>query len=234
MDNILIILTTTVHVNYNKWFIHQGDPNERRDCYLKAINQWLEMTTFKICLIENSGYTYPELSTELLLYQDRFEIISYNESEIPELLLLFQNNSKGSSELYAIDYAYNHSKFKPTTDFVIKITGRYFIPDLEPFLIENCIKDRSKERGFYNSSGRIMALRQNCDERCELVGSHVDLFSFIFSKNLCNFDGGFHGHVESVYCNRIKVLNPLNVLTCNEFKIEHTIRGGENMFFDTI
>ena len=124
MDNILIILTTTVHINYNKCFIHQVNSDERRDCYLKAIKQWLEKTTFKICLVENSGYTYPELSTELLLYQDRFEIISYNESEIPDLLPLFQNNSKGSSELYAIDYAYNHSKFKLTTDFVIKITGR--------------------------------------------------------------------------------------------------------------
>jgi hypothetical protein len=230
----LIILTTTVHVNYNKWFIHQGNSDERRDCYLKAIKQWLEKSSFKICLVENSGYTYPELSEELILYQDRFEFISYNESEMLDLLQLFQNNSKGSSELYAIDYAYKHSKFKPTTDFVIKITGRYFIPDLEPFLIENSLKDRSKERGFYNSSNRIMALRQDCNERCELVGSHVDLFSFIFSNNLCNFDGGFHGHVESVYNNRIKVLNPSNVLTCNEFKIEPTIRGGVSSFFDTI
>jgi hypothetical protein len=208
--------------------------DERRDCYLKAIKQWLEKTTFKICLVENSGYTFSELTEEFNLYQDRFEIISYNESEIPELLPLFHNNSKGSSELYSIDYAYNYSKFKSTTDFVIKITGRYFIPDLEPFLIENCIKDRSKERGLYNSSNRIMALIQNCNLRCELVGSHVDLFSFIFSKNLCNFDGGFYGHVESVYCSRIKLLNPANVLTCNEFKIEPTIRGGVNDVFDTI
>ena len=60
MDNILIILTSTVNINHYKHFLHQRDPVERLNCYLKSIKQWLEKTNLKICLVENSGYTFPE------------------------------------------------------------------------------------------------------------------------------------------------------------------------------
>jgi len=234
MDNILIILTCTVHINPGKIFLHQTDANQRLVCYLKSIIQWLEKTPFRICVVENSGYTFPELANYIATYEKRFEIISYNETALTAEQNYNVNNSKGYSELYAINYAYNNTIFKPTTDFVIKITGRYFIQDLEEFLKKSMIHIKTKERGYYNSDVRTLALRQNAHARCEMLGSHVDMFPFIFNTNLYNYDGGFHGHVESVYKNRIKCLNPLNILTCKEFKIETTKRGGDEGCFTTI
>jgi len=234
MNNILIILTCTVHINSKNIFLFQTNPDQRLACYLKAIKQWLENTSLRICVVENSGYRFPELAEYLTKYQNRFEIISYDERQLTAANNYNSNNSKGYSELYAINFAYNNTNFRSQIDFVIKITGRYFIPDLEDFLTNSFIGLKSKERGYYNSDVRTLALRQKANTRCELLGSHVELFSFIFNTNLYNYDGGFHGHVEAVYNNRIKCLNPKNILTCNEFKIEATQRGGDNGSFNTI
>jgi hypothetical protein len=113
MDNVLIILTSTVNVNYYKHFIFQTDPNERLSYYLKSVKQWLDKTKFNICLVENSGYTFPELNDYITKYSDRFEIITFNEfHNPPEFQHLIYNTSKGASEIYSIRYAYNNTKFR--------------------------------------------------------------------------------------------------------------------------
>ena len=61
MSEILLILTTTVNVNWKKQYIFQGDKQARIDTYIKSIKQWLEKTKIRICVVENSGYTFPEL-----------------------------------------------------------------------------------------------------------------------------------------------------------------------------
>jgi hypothetical protein len=135
MDNILIILTATVNVDFNKFFLFQTNPEERLLYYNKSIKQWLEKTNLKICVVENSGYIFPELEEYKDRYGSRFEIISYKESDLPlERRVLMGINSKGGSEICAINYAYENSKFKNSVDFIIKVTCRYFIPELERFL----------------------------------------------------------------------------------------------------
>ena len=47
---------------------------------------------------------------------------------------------KGHHELYAINYAYNNSKIIKTCDYLIKITGRYFIPTFENTLLKEIQK----------------------------------------------------------------------------------------------
>ena len=71
MDNILIILTCTVHINPGKIFLHQTDASQRLMCYLKSIIQWLEKTPFRICVVENSGYTFPELANYIATYEKK-------------------------------------------------------------------------------------------------------------------------------------------------------------------
>ena len=145
MDNILIILTCTVNVNLHKYWLYQTNATERINCYLKSIIQWIEKTNFKICVVENSGYTFPELKEYIEKYNNRFEIISYVENNLPiEKLAKIGIHSKGSSEVISINYAYENTSFKNTTDFVIKITCRYFIAELEQFLLENNLSYRSK------------------------------------------------------------------------------------------
>jgi len=54
------------------------NPSDRLEFYLKSIKQWLDLTNFKICVIENSGYTFSELSEYTNKYNDRFEILRFN------------------------------------------------------------------------------------------------------------------------------------------------------------
>ena len=51
MDNLLIILTCTVNVNTNKAFLFQTNPDQRLECYLKSIKQWLNNSSFRICVL---------------------------------------------------------------------------------------------------------------------------------------------------------------------------------------
>jgi len=227
MSEVLIILTTTINVNNNKTYLFQKDSSERLNIYLKAVKQWLEKTNFKICLVENSGYTFPELADYAKLYQNRFEIISFDEITLPEHLQhLKWNPSKGASEMYSIIHAFQHSKFHSETEFVIKITGRYYIDALERFLLENNISDGVKNIGIHNFDNRIIALKQNENERCEILGIHVKFFSIFFELCLSDYKGHFYQHVEYVYENRFKLLNPDKVLVCPAFDIEPTQMGG--------
>ena len=227
MNNVLVILTTTVVVNNYKLYIHQKDPNERKNTYFKSIKQWLEKTNLKICVVENSGYTFPELDEYLKIYEDRFEIITFDEiKHPPELKHYVYNNSKGASEIFAINYAYKNTKFKSSIDFIIKVTGRYFIDSFEGFLKKHDLSNRCNQIAVCNYGDRLVALTQNNDTRCEIVGCHILLIPIIFNTNMNDHLGIFHTHVEFLYKNRIKLINANHILKCDEFEIEPTQMGG--------
>lgn len=227
MDNVLIILTSTVTVNNYKNYLFQKNKIDRVNCYIKSIKQWLEKTNLKICVVENSGYTFPELSEYCQLYSDRFEIITFNEFENPpEFQHLIYNNSKGASEMFSILYAYANTKFKNSINFIIKITCRYFIPSFEQFLIENGIIYNTKGIGIHDYKNMILGLRQNNHLRCEILGICQKFFNILFELSLSDEQGNFFPHVEQIYCNRFKLLNQDKVITCPPFTIEETRMGG--------
>ena len=85
----LIILTTTIFVQ-DKIYIHQIDPEERINTYLTSINKWLNLTNFNILVVDNSGYTFPEFEEN-----ERLQLFSFKENEIPEANYLLDNKSKG-------------------------------------------------------------------------------------------------------------------------------------------
>lgn len=228
-DNVLIILTCTVNVNYFKSWIYQSNPNDRLKCYLKSIKQWLELTNFKICVVENSGYTFPELVEYAEKYNDRFEIVTFNELNLTDNLKhLIYNSSKGASEIYSIIYAQKNTKFNKHTNFIIKITGRYFIPDLQDILIKLNIKTNTRHIGISHNNDMIIGLRQSDNSRCEIIGIHMLFFNLIFWFNLSDDDNKFFPHVEDVYHNRFKLLNQDNIINLPKCKIEPTQMGGRN------
>ena len=228
MDNILIILTATVNIHTETPYVFQTDKNERLECYLKSIKQWIEKTSLKICVVENSGYTFPELDEYREKYSNRFEIITFNHYEIPDYYKKwFRYFSKGINEIYSIQYAYSRSKFTNNI-FIIKITGRYFVPEFENFLINN-VSNKIMNVGF--SDDNIIALRQNSSEqdinfRCEIIGISQRLLHVVFELDLTDNYGFFHVHIESVYTNRLKMLNQDKIVVCPLFKIEPTRMGG--------
>jgi hypothetical protein len=219
----VIILTTTVNVQ-NKVYLFQTNRDERIHVYVKRVRKWLEETSLPILLVENTGHTFEELAQEKEIYKNRFEVISYKESELPEAIYLRDDHFKGTSEIFAIQYAYQKSSLlkQPPFDlhtFVIKITGRFYIPDLENYLRKNLTVNTE-------------VLVQNRKERCEMVGCHRDLFYTVFDTQLMDETGNITGNVEDVYKYRCSIYK--NVLHCPQFYIEPTQRGGINEVFYNI
>jgi hypothetical protein len=209
--NTTIILTSTVNINPIKWWLFQRDKNDRLQAYLKSVLQWLTKTNFKIVLVENSGYNYDELNAEKELYKDRFEVISFVESELEESKNLTPNPHKGASEIFAINYAFHHSEIIKSSNFIIKITARYFIPGLEDYL-------KNYDLNEYD------CLTQNSRGRCEMVGSHVNNFQHIFNIHTFDKNGQYVCHIESLWEERTSAYS--RILICEPFQIEPTQMGG--------
>lgn len=219
----VIILTTTVNVQ-NKVYLFQTNRDERIHVYVKRVRKWLEETSLPILLVENTGHTFEELAVEKEKYKKRFEVISYKECELPEAVYLSNDPFKGTSEIFAIQYAYQNSCLLTQSpydlhNFVIKITGRFYVPDLENYLRKNL-------------TGSTDVLVQNRKDRCEMVGCHRDLFYQVFSTQLVDETGMPTGNVEDVYKYRCSIYK--NVLHCPQFYIEPTQRGGINEVFYNI
>lgn len=232
-DNIskfCIFLTSTVSINPKKRFIFDTDGNSRLNTYIKSIKQWLDKTTFKIVLVENSGHKFPELEEYFEKYKHRFELFSFREQDIDnntfdsagaQALRLeddYLYTSKGTSEMFAIYHAYHNSLLSKTSNFIVKVTCRYFIPEFENFL-----KNINPDDYF--------ALRQNNPDNCEVVGSHVNNFSDIFMPgHFRNSDGKWHHHIENVYKDRLLTRIPEErIIVCDVFQIESTQQGGCNV-----
>jgi hypothetical protein len=216
--NITIILTSTVNVQI-KTALFQKSKEDRINSYIKPIKKWLFNTNFHIILVENTGYTFPELKEEEEFYKNRFEIISFKENQVKEAKYLLKEEGKGGSEIFAINYAYNNSILIKNSIFIIKVTARYFIPGLEKYL--NRI-----DLHFFD------ALHQNDTTRCEMVGSHINNFHIIFNKYLIDDNGNYNQHVESIYELRMKWFE--KVIRCQIFDIEPTQRGGVPEIFKNI
>ena len=219
--DVLIILTATVNVNLNKDFLFQTNKTDRINIYIKSVLNWLKNTNFNIILIDNSGYEFNELHIEKYNYRHRFNVITFNESTLLEAQYLKNNKSKGASEIFAINYAYKYiiNKLNPTKLFIIKITARFFIPELESYLNTYKLND-------------FDCLTQYNKNRCEMVGSHYKNFSDIFNIHLINENSQYDNHIENIW--KMRTSKYTNVLICKEFNIEQTQRGGLNQKYDTI
>ena len=143
------------------------------------------------------------------------ELIYLNADKyVSEASFLQNNTSKGCSEIFAINYTYHNSllvkKYNP--NFIIKITGRYFINEFETFLSKYILNN-------------FDVLRQFNNETCEIIGCHSMLFDYIFNYNIsANEYIHWLGHIEDIYNNRCKRLK--NILICDKFNIKPTIKGG--------
>lgn len=214
-----IILTSTVNVNPCKSWVFQRDTNHRIETYLKSILQWLTKTNFNIVLVENSGYHYNELNNEKKIYKNRFEVITFNEINNKKALYLKTNPSKGASEIFAIRYAYNHSKLIHACNFIIKITARFFIDELEQYL------------SLFDLNDYDCLTQQNRD-RCEMVGSHYKHFSDIFNIHLINDKNKYDGHIENIW--KLRTSKYKKILICKTFDINETQRGSVKQKYTTI
>lgn len=220
-QNIVVLLTSTVNINTQLMHLYQRNADARLVAYMKAIRRWLQETNFKIVLVENSGYSFPELAEFLDTYPDRLELITFCEYDEVEAEYLKRERDKGACELFAINYAAQHSRLIAESSFVIKVTARFFVPNLNEYLSRLQVH-------------KYVALSQNDGHRCEMVGARKDHFSKIFNKSTINRRGKKENHVENIYWERVQSLPANSVLRCKEFVIEPTSRGGINEVYTTI
>lgn len=216
----IILLTTTVNVQKKSW-LREINPLERIGSYTRSLSQWLNNTKLPIVVVENTGYTFEEWNSWKEEYKDRLEIITFREDEIEKANYLRHNDSKGASEIFAIEYAYLHSKMISQYSFLIKITGRYFIPGLEQYL------------GDINFQ-KYIALNQNDWNECQMVGVNILYFYEVFHPLLINKDGRYDGHVENIYKERILAIMPEKIIRCPIFPIDPTMGGGSSKIFTEI
>ena len=142
------------------------ESNEYRlQFYRMTIRKWLDNTNLPIIIVENSGYSFPEFQNT------RAIIISFNEDEIG--MQPFPTST--SYEAISILTASARDVFVKT-EYIIKITGRYYLPDLEKTLIG--LQDMN-ESIIYQSIRDSVARRQNCEifgfkkEYCERIYAPV-------------------------------------------------------------
>jgi hypothetical protein len=208
-----IILTSTVNVRSNIDGMFQRNPISRIQTYLSSILNWLNKTKFNIILVENSGYNFNELDKEKQEFKDRFEVIVFDENKLDEAKYLRHRSSKGRHEIFAINYAFNHSKMIQSSNFIIKITARFYIPEFEEYL-------NNYDLNNYD------CLVQNDRDRCEVVGSNKKFFSHIFDIHIDKC------YIEDVWKKRTSIYK--NILICKLFQIEETQRGGVHHKYTTI
>ena len=196
--SVVILLTCTVNVQNNINQLKLTDSTLRKDIYLKSIKQWIK-TPFKIVVVENSGYNFPELKQN-----SQLEIISFMENEIyPELS---NEISKGTHELYSINYAIEKSNLIKQSDFIIKVTGRYFIPNFDKF----------------NFCSYQMVTQKN-PLQCEVIGCKTNLTDILFNKKLNYINNEYNSDfIEILYQRRT---NGYKILSLPPLKIEPTING---------
>jgi len=234
IDDICIILTTTVIVNREKTNTVDSSPIQRIKIYMKSIVEWLEKTNFKIVVVENSGYPFHELAPYLEKYNHRFELIKFNEKLMSDDFFDYHTasclriktdylySSKGGSEMLSINHAKDKSKLIKNVNFIFKLTGRYFIPNFEEYL--------TKKINIYSFVG----FRQNNEKRCELIGVHKDYFDDLFVINglYCKRCAVYHHHMEDLIKDRFSFFPENKMCAFPLFEIEPTKTGTNYIFND--
>lgn len=123
--NLVILLTATVRPNGMSYTKLQ-DIKERKNQYLKALYFYLNNTNLRIVFCENSGYNiFNEIDKNT---SDRVEYITFNGNNYEPSF------GKGFGESRIIKYAIENSTFIKEADYIIKITGRIIINNINEIL----------------------------------------------------------------------------------------------------
>ena len=125
---VVLLLTATIDPK-GVVFLKRNDPLVREQDYINALSKWLETVHIPIVFCENSNYK----SNKIINLRK-----NYSNKEIEILQFAGQNFSKelgkGYGELLIIKYAIQHSNFIEHSDYVIKITGRYYIKNIQKIM----------------------------------------------------------------------------------------------------
>lgn len=107
--NFCILLTTC----YNRENYNKEELEKIQTIYTKVIHDWLYKTNIPIFVVDSSNHKYSEFSNT------RLNVCSFN---FP------QNTSSTISEANSIFYALENCEELSKYNYIIKVTGKYYIP----------------------------------------------------------------------------------------------------------
>ena len=125
---ITLLLTATIDPK-GIVFLKRNDPLVREQDYINALSKWLETVHIPIVFCENSNYRSNKIINLIKNYSNKeIEILQFAGQNFPKEL------GKGYGELLIIEYAIQNSILIEHSDYVIKITGRYYIKNIQKIM----------------------------------------------------------------------------------------------------
>jgi hypothetical protein len=190
MNNWIVLLTAAVSNTTNT--IH--DTEYRKQLYYKQILQWLEKTNYIIVIVESSGYDFPNIT------HDRLHKITFKfDKPMPS-----SSQYEAHSILYAIKNIKDCDFYKNCTH-ILKVTGRYFLSDIEKHL-----NSKPQDKDLYLQKHRNNNIKW---QNSEYYGIRKELFEILLKDvqtaglmehELWNFSIGKSGCHIGYFQNDIK------------------------------
>jgi len=122
---VSVLLTATIDCK-GVAFVKRSNPMVRENDYVQSVAKWMDSTTYPIVFCENSGYAIGNVEKVMRKCTDReTECLQFEGNDFPGEL------GKGFGELRIIEHAVQHSNLIMDSDYVVKVSGRYFIRNIE-------------------------------------------------------------------------------------------------------
>ena len=151
--NVVVLLTACVTPSGMAYTALQ-DPQIRKNQYLDAIDFYLRKTDFNIVFCENSGVDlWGEISSEQK--EKRLEYITFNGNNYDK------RYGKGYGEAIIIRHALHYSNFIRNADYIIKITGRIKVLNVNDIIAsipQSPAKRPIVKMDFSSNVGRISSV----------------------------------------------------------------------------
>jgi hypothetical protein len=91
--------------------------------YETQIKRWLTETTLPIFVVESTGYYFPSIKHERLV------VLTF-EYDVRGAILIDTTKAEAKSIQHAIKQLENNKLYQ-SSEYVLKVTGRYFLEDIE-------------------------------------------------------------------------------------------------------
>ena len=122
--NFVLLLTASINPFPGIPYSTRNDPLVREMDYYTATRFYLSKG-YKVVLVDNSN-SFSEKINGLRFCFSTFEYLRFSSEE--------SQLGKSHGEIEIINYALSHSKFMDEVDYIVKITGRFIIRNIDEFL----------------------------------------------------------------------------------------------------
>lgn len=187
MDRKVILLTACVNPNGMSKTALQ-DTEVRKKQYISALYFYLEQTNLPIVFVENTGNDF-SLEFKHYVNNRRLEYISFNGNDYDRSL------GKGYGEAIIIQYALRNSKLLTNAEYVIKITGRVKIININEIVdskllaFNNVVRCSFLDSRFMITSVIVIPLNvlRKFSENCiDLINDNDNrYFEYVLNDFLC-------------------------------------------------